>query len=449
MIPVPQAPGCRGLLFLPIVFSLLLIASLSSVQAQSSQSGLVIQADIDGTITRATLDYITEILEVAEQENAQAIILRLDTPGGGVAETEKIVQLMLNSSVPIIGYVNPVGASADSAGTWILMATDVAAMTPGTTIGSLQPVIIGPEGFQPIEDDKIINNVVAKVRNVLALHGRNESLADAFVRENLNLNAEDAVQAGAIELTADSPEHLLLSMSGMVTHYKGIQLSFSDPDIQIRGPSIRVRAIVIISDPVLGSILLLLGIYGVIFGISTPGHGAEVFGVIAVSLGVIALGFSISLISIFLITLGVALIIVEITTPSFGAIGTGGIISILLGSLFLAPIRPPTFLIAPAVQLRILLALMIPTAVVGGFLLFALYKVLQVRKQKPFHDRFIGGTAIAVDALAPGKKGYVRYEGELWQAITEDEIQPEETVFILARDGPVLTVDRKPPEPPG
>ncbi len=160
------------------------------------------------------------------------------------------------------------------------------------------------------------------------------------------------------------------------------------------------------------------------------------------------LGFSISLIAIFLLVLGVALVIVEIATPSFGVVGTGGIIAIILGTLFLAPIRPPNFLVTPQMQLQILLTLLIPTVVVGAFLLFALYKVLQARRQKPFHAQIVGGAALAVDGLSPGKKGYVRYEGELWLATSEEEIQPDERVFIHARDGTLLTVAKEPPEEP-
>jgi membrane-bound serine protease (ClpP class) len=444
MIPVPPSPGRRGLILIPLaLLFILLAASVASAEVEVSQPPVVVQANIEGAITRATLEFIKETLDAAEQQGATAIILRIDTPGGGVAETEEIVKLMLNSPLPIIGYVSPAGASALSAGTWILMATDVAAMAPGTTIGSLQPVIIGPEGFEPVEEDKIINAVVEKVKANLVLHGRNESLADAFVRENLNLNATNAVKAGAIEIVASSVDELLVKLDGMVTYYKGITLRLNPSTVIILEPSIRLRALVIITDPVIASILLLLGIYGIIFGISTPGQGAEIFGAIAIALGLVGLGFSVSLVALFLIALGIALLIVEIATPSFGVVGTGGVIAIVLGSLFLAPIRPPEFLITPEAQFRILLILLVPTAAVGAFLLFALYKVLQVRRQKPYHDRIIGEQAVAVDPLGPGKEGYVRVEGELWKAVSHEEVQPGERVTILKREGPVLTVGKK------
>ncbi|MEE9593418.1 MAG: nodulation protein NfeD, partial [Thermoplasmata archaeon] len=432
--------GFTLLLGLFVIFGVLL--PLASVAGQTSQP-LVLQMNIGGVITRATLEHFVEVLDAAQSQGADAILLNLNTPGGGVAETEEIVQLMLNTPIPIIGYVGPAGASADSAGTWILMATDVAAVTPGTTIGSLQPVIIGPDGFQPVDDPKIVNNIVEKVKNVLILHGRNESLADAFVRENLNLNAPDALAAGAIEVTAGDITALMAELDGRTTFLKGVTLDLANAQVADQAPSIRLQAIGIITDPVVASILFLLGIYGVIFGISTPGVGAEVFGIIAIALGLVGLGFSVNLVSLFLIGLGVALLIVEIATPSFGVVGAGGIISLVLGTLFLAPIAPPTVLITAEEQLRILLILLVPTAVFGGFLLFAMYKVLQARRAKPFH-RMIGEEAEAIDGLKPGAKGYVRYEGEMWNAESGEEVAEGETVYILAKDGPTLTVSKSP-----
>ncbi len=444
MSGVPRGPGRRGLLLVGLLLILLPLApGLGIAQGQTS---LVLQADIEGSITRSTVEFVQEVLETGVEDGAEAVIFRLNTPGGGVAETELIVEMMLNSPLPIIGYVTPAGASADSAGTWILMATDLAAMAPATTIGSLQPVIITAEGFEPVDDEKVINNIVTKLRTALAFHGRNESLADAFVRENLNLEASDALRAGAIEIVADDVDDLLAQADGVETHYKAVLLDVSLAEVRVEDPSLRLRALVIITDPVIASILLLLGIYGIIFGISTPGHGAEIFGTIAIVLGLIGLGFAVNLVAIFLLVLGVALLIVEIATPSFGAVGTGGIIAIVLGTLFLAPIRPPEVLITQEQQLLILLLLTVPTAVVGAFLLFALLKVLQARRAKPFHDQLVGGVAEVVDLLGPEAKGYVRYEGELWRATAAEELQPEERVYILEREGSLLRVGREPPE---
>ncbi len=439
--PLGRRSG-RTLLFGVFVLVAVLLP-LASAAGQTDQP-LVLQMNINGVITRATLERFLEVLDAAQNQGATAILLYLNTPGGGVAETEEIVELMLNTPIPIIGYVGPAGASADSAGTWILVATDVAAMTPGTTIGSLQPVIIGPDGFQPIDDSKIINNIVAKINNVLTLHGRNESLADAFVRDNLNLNAPDALAVGAIEVISDDIDALMADLDGRTTFLKGVTLNLANARVVVQEPSIRLQAIGIITDPTVASILFLLGIYGVIFGISTPGIGAEVFGIIAIALGLVGLGFSVNLVSLFLIGLGVALLIVEIATPSFGVVGAGGIISLVIGTLFLAPIAPPTVLITAEEQLRIILILLVPTAVFGAFLLFAMYKVYQARRAKPFH-RMIGEEAKAIDGLKPGEKGYVRYQAEMWKAVSGEEVAKGETVYVLAKDGPTLTVGRDPP----
>lgn len=432
--------------FLLLAMTAFLLATLAAAGTAQAQRPLVLQIDIEGAITRATVIHFEEVLAAAEVQGADAILLRLDTPGGGLAETEEIVKAMLRTPLPFLGYVHPVGARALSAGTMILMATDVAAMSPGTTIGSLQPVLITPGGFEPVTDDKIINALVAEVEESLRAHDRNVTLAEAFIKENLNLNAEQALQAGATEFVASSVRELLQAVTG-TSPFKGISLALGDAMVEVQAPSLRLRAIVIISDPLIASILFLLGIYGVIFGISSPGHGAEIFGVIAISLGLVGLGFSVSLIALFLIVLGVILLLVEIATPSFGVIGGGGIIAIVLGTLFLAPVRPPEVLLAPEAQTEILVALLVPTAVVGGFLLFALYKVLEARRAKP-HFVMEGERAEAVDRLQPGERGFVRYEGELWRAVTDEAVEPDQKVYVLGKEGPYLRVSRTPPPTP-
>ncbi|MFQ6013444.1 MAG: nodulation protein NfeD [Thermoplasmata archaeon] len=436
----------RTFLFLGLLLVIGLLLPLAHVAGQTSRP-LVMQMNIEGTIGRGTLEHFNEVLGAAEGQGAAAVLLRLDTPGGGLAETLDIVKAMLRSPIPFIGYVSPVGASALSAGTMILMATDVAAMAPSTSIGSVQPVLLGPEGFEPITDPKIVNPLVEQMQINLRDHGRNVSLAEAFIKENLNLNAEKALAANAIELIAADTASLLAMLDGQTTFFKGVTLRLANPAVVVQTPSIRLQAIGIITDPIVASILFLLGIYGVIFGISTPGIGAEIFGIIAIALGLVGLGFSVSLISLFLIALGVALLLVEIATPSFGVIGAGGIVALVLGTLFLAPIAPPTVLITAEEQLRILLILLVPTAVFGAFLLFAMYKALQARRAKPYH-KMIGERARALDGLKPGEKGYVRYEGELWRAVSGEKIEAEARVYILAKDGPTLTVGRTPPETP-
>src|SRR5438034_1266636 len=279
--------------------------------------------------------------------------------------------------VPILGWVGPVGAHAWSAGTILLVSTDLAAMAPGTTISSVQPVEVGPGGVVPVTDPKIINAVVTAISEELALHNRPIDLASAFVVDNLNLNATQAQSRGATELVAPSAQEFASLASGRRvvvqsngTVYKDFTLKTAGAEIVPFSSSSRVSLLRVLSDPLVSSLLLILGIYLVIFGISAPGHGAEIAGVIVLLLALIGLGFSVDPIALLLFIVGVVLIIVEVKTPGHGVFGIGGIIAIILAAAFLAPLRPPRFVASPAEQLYVLRALLTPTGFFGGFLLF-------------------------------------------------------------------------------
>jgi len=436
-----------------IIALILFSALLSAARAQGPR---VLLAELDGPIDRSTVDYIREAIDETRAGGYAALMVRLDTPGGGLTETTEIAQMMNNAAeVPILGWVGPVGAQAWSAGTIILVSTDLAAMSPGTTIGSVQPVVIGPTGVEPVTDSKIINAVVNLTRTQLDLHGRNTALAERFVVENLNVNAPEALSLGAIEIVAETPAAFLAQADGRrivvqadSTEFKNITLSVANAEIVTFSASPRVRLLAVLSDPLVASLALILGIYLVIFGLSAPGHGAEIAGAILLLLALVGLGFSVDPIALLLIALGLILILVELKTPGFGAFGAGGILAIVIGAVFLAPLRPPRFVVSPEYQVFFLIALLVPTASFGGFMLFALYKVLAIRRRKPTIGMMVGEPVQVVDPLSPGRKGYVTYRGELWQAVTEEEFAPEEQAFIHSVDGIQLRVSRSPPPPP-
>ena len=441
----------RRLLLLAAV--VLLVGSLAPVaQAQGPR---VLLAEIADAIDRSTVDYIAEAVDEAESGGYAALVVRFDTPGGGLAETEAIAGLFLRTDVPVLGWVGEAGAHAWSAGTILLESTDIAAMAPGTTIGSVQPVVIGPGGIEPVTDEKIVNAVVESLRVKMALHlvpDRNESLARAFVVDNLNLNATDAVRLGATEYVAASVPDFLRRADGarVVLEEGGIRLkdlsvSVADAEIVRFSPSIRVSFLGILSDPLVASLLLVLGVYTLVFGLSAPGHGAEIAGVLFLLLALIGLGFTVDPIALLLIVLGVILLVIELKTPGLGAFGIGGIVSIVLGAVFLAPLRPPAFVVAPEYQIFFLVALITPTASFGGFLLFALYKVFEIRRRKPTIGAMVGDPAIAVDPIPAGTKGYVRYRGELWQAIPLEDLSVDDSVYIHAVEGILLRVSKLPP----
>ena len=431
-----------------VLLATFLVAAMPVVRAQGPR---ILLAEVTGAIDRSTVDYLQEAIQ--EAEGYTALMVRFDTPGGGLTETDVITKMFNNArNVPILGWVGPVGAHAWSAGTILLVSTDLAAMAPGTTIGSVQPVEIGPGGVTPVTDSKIINAVVGMISEELALHNRNISLASRFVVDNLNLNAAEAQVSGATELVAESPQALAALADGRhvvvqrnSTVYKDFTLNTANAEIIPFNSSSRVRLLQALSDPLVSSLLLILGIYLVIFGISAPGHGAEIAGIIILLLALVGLGFSVDPIALLLFIVGVILIIAEIKTPGFGAFGIGGIVAIVLAAAFLAPLRPPRFAVSPDYQVYFLAALLTPTGFFGGFLLFAMYKVQQVRHRTPIVGEMVGLPAVVKDGLRPGEKGYVTHRGELWQAVSDENLPAESKAYIRAVDGIVLRVASAPP----
>jgi membrane-bound serine protease (ClpP class) len=429
-----------------VILATVLATTVTTVRGQGSR---ILLAEVTGAIDRSTVDYVREAVDEARSGGYAALMIRFDTPGGALQETLDIAKIFNNArDLPILGWVGPVGAHAWSAGTILLVSTDLAGMAPGTTIGSVQPVQIGPGGVVPVTDEKIINAVIGAIREELALHGRNVSLADAFVRDNLNLNAEDAKTARATESVSQSPQEFATLASGTRVFYKGLALDTANAQFVTFSSSSRVRLLQILSDPLVSSLLLILGIYLVIFGISAPGHGAEIAGIIILLLALIGLGFSVDPIALLLLIVGVILILLEIKAPGFGVFGIGGIVAIILAAAFLAPLRPPRFAVSPDYQLYFLASLLTPTAFLGAFLLFAMYKVQQVRHRAPIVGATIGQPATVVDGLHPGEKGYVMFRGELWQAVADEELPRESKAYVAGVDGIVLRVSSQPPPAP-
>ncbi len=450
---IPVRAGSARVVLVIVLAAIILAAVAPTGRAQGPR---ILLAIVDGAIGRATVDYLAEAIDEARTGGYAALMIRFDTPGGGLIETTDIAELFNNAqAVPILGWVGPVGAHAWSAGTILLVSTDLAAMAPGTLIGSVQPVEVTPSGVVPVTDPKIINAVVNATRLQLELHGRNASLAQRFVIDNWNLDESQAQAYGATELIAASPEafamqadgrHVVVQRAGTV--YKNFTLNTAGAEIVAFSASARVRLLEVLSDPLVASLLLILGIYLVIFGITTPGHGAEIAGIIILLLALIGLGFSVDPIALLLFIVGVVLIIIEVKTPGHGIFGIGGIIAIILAAAFLAPLRPPRFVVSPDYQIFFLAALLTPTGFFGGFLLFAVYKVQQVRRQKPTVGVMIGESAIVVDGLHAGEKGYVMTRGELWSALSEQDQPADAKVYIHEVEGITLHVAAGPPPPP-
>ena len=408
---------------------------------QLAEAKKVLVIEVNGPITAGTLELFKSSLEKAEEIKAEALLVTLDTPGGGLTETLEIVKLIDRTDIPIISYVYPTGATAWSAGTIILISSHVAAMSPNTVIGSAQPAALSAQGIAPINESKIINALTTLVAEKARLHKRNETAAVAFIKENLNLNPEQAKKMNVIEFISPSIENLLNQTNGMYLSSIKKTLNTKNAEIIRFNPSLRIQFLNLITNPMLASILLILGIYALIFGFSSPGFGSEIAGVVLIALGLLGLGFNVNLIAIFLLAFGVVLLLIELHTPGFGVMGMAGIIATIIGSILLIPTSFPRYFISREFQNAMIASVIVPSVVFGIFLAFALYKVVKIRRKKPAIGELIGDIAKVTERITPKNNGYVEYKGEIWQASSNKKIENGAEVIITEKKGPILIVD--------
>lgn len=422
-----------------IFFLYITLTVVLALPAGAAPENSVLVLEIAEAITPASDNLVADAIERAENGNFEALVITLDTPGGGLEETQIIIKAIENTTVPVIGYV-PESGKAWSAGTLILMGTDIAAMAPFTVIGSAQPVQMSAEGTVPVDDEKIINALVKFSVETARKHGRNETFAEEVITKNRNLNDEEALEEGVIEYRASSISDLLVQVDGEIV--KGRELKTANAAIENYTPPLPLTFLKLISNPILSSLLLTIGLYGIIFGISNPGAGAELFGIIAIVLGLIGTGFDINIAALFLIIIGVGLLILELQSPGFGIFGLAGLISLVIGSIFLVPLGSEN-IYTPEFIRMLVLTIVIPTIVFGLFLVYAIYKVAETRKKKPVIGAIIGDTAQTIDPISPEKHGFVRYKGEYWKARSEEEIGVDQEVEITGKEREVLVVKRK------
>lgn len=431
-----------SILFLILLTSLILLSIIGSGQgfADGPDPGKVLAVRLDGAITPASDDVVRAALAEAGAGNYQALMIVLNTPGGGLAETLDIIGQMENTSIPVIGYVSPEGATAWSAGAIILISSDVAAMAPHAIIGSAQPVQLSPLGETvPVNDTKTVNAIVALIEEKARAHGRNATAARAFVLENLNLNADEARKFGVIEFVSPDAKSLLAQANGL--RVKNTTLETTGAEVTYFEPPIGLSLLMMLSDPMLAGLLLLVGLYALIFGLSSPGLGAEVFGLIALALGLIGLGFDVNLAAVFLVLLGMGLILLELHSHTFGILAAAGLACIVVGSILLVPTSYPEYYLPGEYQRSLAAAFILPSLILGGFLAFAVYKVTRIRLAPPATGRIVGEEAEAVERIAP--KGYVQLQGEYWLAESDEVVEKGERVVIVGKEGARLLVRRK------
>jgi membrane-bound serine protease (ClpP class) len=301
---------------------------------------------------------------------------------------------------------------------------------------------VGPSGGTvPVTDSKTINALTEFISVRAEAHGRNATIARMFITDNLNLDANDALAVGAIEWVANDTRDLLVQIDGteVDTASGPYALSTANAELISVSPSARVAILRTLADPVIASILLFIGLYWLIFGLNSPGHGSEVAGSIFLIAGLVGLSaLDVNLGGLILIGVGAALLLGELYSPGFGALGIGGFIAVVLGSLLLFSSGP--IVIAEPDLFRLFLILIIAPIGFGAFFLFAAYKVIEVRRRKPIEWTLVGDVADAAEDLEPGIEGFVLYQGEYWKATTSGTVRKGQKVKIIAKEGPVLRV---------
>lgn len=434
----------KSLLYNLCAVSLLIL--LSGLNFLNSQPVKVYDIKIDGSINPATSDFIHKSIEEAEKNNAECLVIELNTPGGLLKSTRYIVSDILTSSIPIVVYVSPSGSQAASAGVFITLASNIAAMAPGTNIGASHPV--GMDGkIDSVMNEKATNDAAAFIRSISEKRKRNLEWSEDAVRKSVSISESEAINLKVVDLVANDFRDLLTKIDGReVETSKGKHiLNTKNAEIVNYEISWFLNLLGILSDPNVGYILMLLGVWGVLLEFYHPGAILPgVVGAICLILGLYGLHtLPLNYAGLALILLAIILFIAEIKIVSHGMLTVGGVICLLLGSFMLIDTGGSP--LESAVQIS---RTVIFTTVAVISLLFALlaYLVIKVRKRKKFIgvESMIGEIGeVAFDDLTLESKGSIKLHGEIWNAITGgDKITKGDKVKVTAVDGLTLTVEK-------
>jgi membrane-bound serine protease (ClpP class) len=414
----------------------LLIAALL-MTARAEAASRIVAVSVDGIIHPVTVEIIGNAIEQASRENAEAVLLRLNTPGGLLDSSREINEKIVASRVPVIAYVTPSGGRAASAGFFLLQAADVAVMAPGTNTGAASPVLMGQQ-MDPVMRSKIENDASAWLRSVVNKRGRNADLAEKTIREAKAFTEKEALDNHLIDLVIPDDQHLLAELDGReITRFNGRRetLHTRNAEIVPYRLSTRERIISSIADPNIGFILLVLGALGIYVEFSAPGLiFPGVAGGILALLGLSALAvLPINWIGAALLVLGASLFVLEAKFASHGVLGIGGTLAMVLGALLL--INGP-----PEVRIRLstAVAVSVPFALITMFLVSLVIRA-RANKVVTGEEGLLNEVGLAFTALAPAGKIFVH--GEYWDAVSNAPAEPGSEVRIVGIDGLKLRVE--------
>jgi membrane-bound serine protease (ClpP class) len=416
-------------------------------------AGVAVVVEIRDAIGPATKEHFLSALERAEERRAGLLVLALDTPGGLDAPMRDIIQGILNSSVPVVTYVSPSGARAASAGTYILYASHIAAMAPGTNLGAATPVSIGgppPAPDAPADKDgnkppspgtamerKAVNDAVAYIRSLAELRGRNVDWAEAAVRSAASLPAQEALQEGVVDVVAEDLPDLLAQIDGRRLKAGGVEVTLHTAGmaIEVFEPGWRIELLSVITNPLIAYGLLIIGLYGLMFEGYSPGAILPgVIGAICLLLGLYALQvLSVNYAGLALVGLGIAMMTAEVFVPSFGALGIGGLAAFVIGSIILLDSDTPGFAVS--------MGLVGGIATVAGIVMFGTMWLAVKARRKPVTtgaEQLTGAFAEAAEAFSG--RGSVRIFGEEWAAVSTQPVARGQRVRIDRVEGLTLHV---------
>lgn len=409
--------------------------------------------DIRGAIGVATADYVESGIDQAHAENGQLIIVRMDTPGGLDLSMRQIIQRILSSDIPIVGYVTPQGARAASAGTYILYACHIAAMAPATTLGAATPVQMGADSpaLSPEDQDnkapppatamqrKIINDATAYLEGLAELRGRNSEWAKKAVQQGTSLPAEQALAQQVINILAPDLNNLLSQLDGtqVQVHQQPVTLNLANAELIAYQANWRHEFLSILTNPNVAYILMLVGVYGLFFEFSNPGLAVPgIAGAICILLALYAFQvLPVNYAGVAIILLGLSLMAAEAMVPSFGVFGIGGIVALVIGSIVLFDSPYPEFHLA----LPVIAAVTVCSA---GFT-FLIIGMLVKNRNNPLVSgaETLPGQLAQVESFQR-QQPMVHLQGELWQVSADHPLKIGDWVKVEAVNGLVLSVNK-------
>jgi membrane-bound serine protease (ClpP class) len=398
----------------------------------------VYYAKWEDAVSPIMVEYIKRNLAKAEKEGAGVFILELNTPGGLETSMRQLVQEFQRTPIPVVVYVYPPGGRAASAGAIITASADIAVMAPGTNIGAAHPVQATGEKMEEAMKEKVVQDMLAFVRSIAKEKGRNPNVLERMVKESISLTPDEALKEGIIDLIASSRQELLEKLNGRKVKKHGKEITIKTLGVPVveMEESLRESFLKVITNPTVAYLLLLIGFYGIFFELYNPGAVVPgAVGVVSFLLGLYGLGIiGINWLGLLLILAGILLLALELVTPTFGGLAIAGAIALAIGSLVLISPDSPYGDIPISV-----IATMVLTTVFFFLVAGRLGLKAQKKKKMTGYEELIGEEGIALTDFEKGK-GKVFIKGEIWNAVSEDEIKKDDTVIVEQVKGLTLYV---------